>query len=300
MKRCKVDLDPEVNQIPSSNQSAATRVLRTVHKRKENVHKIKTKCKHCDISFHPHSITYHMRSYHNDLIRCSYYNCSTYFRSEEESQKHQDLVHSNRKQRKSKVPLEDEQKSQLPIAKVKRSAKMTKLKQPEDVVKYQFNCVYCNKFYSNKTTLHCHVKSSHADIKIRCKIYSCFQYFYTQTDYDVHFERVHRKIEDKKRYSCSKCYYKTNIIVHLKTHFAHMHGPRNLMCPKCTKYFGSVKALKYHYKTHERPKKCEHCNGDFANLRDHQRKERCKTCQQHLLCIGMAMQHSEMCNSTYA
>lgn len=287
-------------------------------------HRPRKSCKFCQRLYDPKCFFSHMKRYHenDNLVRCSYHYCGTYFRSEEEKRKHEQRIH----------PLEDNKhkcifcdmiflnSSMRQHVKSIHSVQMqsafsctsscgryffTKLERDEHVasvhkraalVRTEVECIYCNKNVCTRA-LHTHIKNCHSDVRIRCGILGCSQqYFHTRTQLDAHFEQVHRIEEEEKKFQCSKCAFKSADKLQLKKHIGKMHADGNIPCPKCAKYFGSLLALKYHLSfAHANLKPCKHCNGKYVHLRQHQTQTKCKKCLQVLMCKQSAYLHKNMC-----
>lgn len=93
---------------------------------------------------------------------------------------------------------------------------------------------------------------------------------YTQSDYQAHFEQMHQKFEEKKKFQCSQSATSEQTKSNgFKEHLSQMHGAKDKPCPKCQNFFGSARCLRKHMKSHEGPKLCQYCNVKFAKLREH-------------------------------
>ena len=129
-----------------------------------------------------------------------------------------------------------------------------------------------------------------------CNFRFCSQYFHTQAQADSHFEQKHQKIEDKKKFRCLKCNYRSSQKASCDLHMSQIHGDKSLPCSKCQKLFGSSAALKIHLRfAHKPPKVCPHCNICYSRIEVHLKEEKCKICQKDLLCINSAQLHKEVC-----
>lgn len=309
------------------NGAVCAQVFRSEADKFEHILKVhKQKMVRCEFCFKAYSETHkseHFLIWHkNDLFRCRYFNCCTYFRSEVEKRKHESLTHETKNTLKCifcsfyfrpnriKGHLLTKHKSQLPFAfKCNRrcySYFLTESELNEHIasshktkMRSEAMCVYCNNMYADVLSLNEHIKRFHSDIKITCKFRGCKHFFHSQTQADAHFEQQHQKIQDNKKYQCSKCDYKGSFKHNLEEHILRIHGEKNQPCSKCSMRFRSSYALKKHLKSaHTSPHQCQHC-GDILhctnNLRQHQFQTKCKNCQQVLSCCTLYRMHTKKC-----
>ena len=283
------------------------------------------KCDFCQIMYNKESGKSHFKMHHknDNLIRCSYSTCSSYFRSAAEKQNHEALVHAIKEKRKCifcKLFFSDhsmlqhfhnKHKSLFPSAfKCKFHCVRYFLTEAELKIhvasvhgtyfmRSEVQCIYCNKICIDKYVLCCHINRNHSVVKIQCKIRGCNQYFLTQTQADEHFEQQHQKIEDNKIFKCLKCNYGSANRGLLKLHISRKHGDKILPCSKCTKHYRCSRALAIHIKSaHSSPKACPHCkSSNLLNMRMHLKQEKCKRCQKVLLCVRSAQMHKKLCKS---
>jgi len=113
------------------------------------------KCDFCFLMYWKSSKANHFKINHknDNLIRCSYWNCSTYFRSEVEKQNHEALVHVTNKKQK---------------------------------------CIFCNNFFT-KINIFRHYQRNHKTLfanAFKCKFH-CKRYFLTEADREEHIARAH-------------------------------------------------------------------------------------------------------------
>jgi hypothetical protein len=303
-----------------------TEIFQTEAEKSEHILGLKNKnlkkCDFCNLWYHKNQIEFHLKRHHknDNFIRCSYFYCSTRFRSEVEKQNHEALVHATTKMIKCIFcnlffceinmlrHFQTRHKSLIPFA-FKCNVKCRKyflteleLNEHKAIVhsKYfercKFKCIYCNKIYLKTTLLRRHINSMHAEVKICCNYHFCFQYFHTQAQANFHFEQHHQKIEDKKKFRCLKCNYRSSEKANCDRHVSQIHGDKSLPCSKCQKLFGSSAALKIHLRfAHKPPKVCPHCNKRYSRIEVHLKEEKCKICQKDLLCINSAQLHKEVC-----
>jgi hypothetical protein len=279
------------------------------------------KCDFCSVMHIKSILSKHLKINHKNenLIRCSYQNCTIRFRSEVEKQNHEALVHVSTKkdkcifcnlffsedgllhhyQRKHKNLLANAFKCKFKC----RGYFLTKAEREEHIasahkrpMRAEVTCLYCNKICIDKDSLKYHINTYHSAVKILCKVFNCHQYFHTKTEADEHFEQQHQKMEEKKKYRCLKCNYRSAHRNNFEHHISGMHGEKILPCPKCSKSFSSFLTLKIHIsKVHSTPKVCPHCNKSYSNIRMHLKQEKCKRCHKVLLCPGLAQLHKTLC-----
>lgn len=282
------------------------------------------KCDFCTKIICISDFSTHMKKHHSkdNLIRCSYSQCSTYFRSEQEKQKHNQLVHitGERKEEctfcslffpnncmikhlnyKHQLQMKNAFKCTFRchryfLTESERDQHSASAHTKAAIVRQEVECIYCNKFCTDREALHSHVKHNHSDVQVRCKFRGCSEpYFHTRAQLDAHFEQVHRIEEENKKWRCPKCDYGTKDKIKIKYHVALMHGERNKRCSECDKCFSTAKTLKDHLLNFHSAqcKVCEHCNANLnnASLRYHQIQSKCKKCLQILPCKKAARLH---------
>jgi hypothetical protein len=303
-------------------------IFRTEAEKSEHILELKTKraklikCDFCCLVYWKSGIAKHFETHHkNDsLFRCSYRRCSTRFRSEEEKQNHEALVHASTKMDKcifcnlffgaTTILQHYRMKHKSLIANAFRCKFncrryfLTEAERDEHIasahkiclMRAEAKCLYCNKICIDKNVLSCHINWHHSAVKILCKFFTCGQYFLTQPEADEHFAKQHQKIEENKKYRCSKCNYRSACKYTVKKHTSQIHGEKILPCSKCSKCFSSSVTLKAHIRrVHSSPKVCPHCNNGCTQIKRHVVQEKCKRCQNVLLCLGLAHLHKKLC-----
>jgi hypothetical protein len=307
--------------VQCKHNGQCARLFRTEEEKKKHVlkdHKPMVNCDFCHRTYSFDSIRGHMAVYHKDLFSCSYRFCSSYFRSVEELNKHEERIHAVRNKMTRCIfcglffkcmrgHLKSIHAPQLPHAfkctSVHCAAYFLTAEERNEheasahrkIVRKEVKCIYCKQMCPDTNLLHAHVKYFHYEYKILCKFSRCSRYFHSQVRADAHFERMHRKKEDKKMFKCSKCDFKSARKDGIVTHEAHLHADKTIPCPKCEKMFGSIRIMNFHLKTHKEPEICEHCNEKSASLRSHQKQEKCKYCHEVLMCVKLARQHQKTC-----
>jgi KRAB domain-containing zinc finger protein len=284
-------------------------------------HKDTRKCQFCPRTYGINNRAEHMKKFHksDNLVRCTYLKCTLYFRSEEEMQTHIGLEHADVEAQKCvlcgkylldinmRLHLRNSHKSQFAdLFKCTfkcRKYFLTEAEREKHIdsaherysAREQEECIYCNKLYFGKRSLRMHIDNCHTERKIQCSVLGCAQYFLTETLLDAHFEQLHRKKEENKKYQCELCEYRTAYKGHLRSHMEHKHQTKNKRCPECKKMYRSHHALLNHLKTHDDINMCQYCNTAVPTLKRHQKLEKCTKCDQLLLCSKLATLHHKQC-----
>jgi hypothetical protein len=223
-------------------------------------------CDFCCALYFKHDSARHLKKHHknDNVVRCSYHNCSTHFRSEEEKQNHEALVHASTKklncifcnlfftassivrhyQTFHKSLFANAFKCKFHcrryfLTEADREEHIASAHKIIAVVRAEATCLYCNKICIDKRELDRHIRRVHSAVKILCKFFTCGQYFHTQIEADEHFEKQHQKMEENKKYRCLKCNFKSAYQGNLKIHIYKMHKEKILPCPKCSRCFSS-------------------------------------------------------------
>jgi hypothetical protein len=304
------------SQIFRTEAEKSEHILELTNKRGKRI-----KCDFCYLMYSERNQANHFQKHHknDNLVRCSYRPCATRFRSEEEKQNHEALMHASTKKIKcifcdlffhaASILHHYRMKHETLFAnafKCKfhcRKYFLTEADRDEHIasahkilMRAEAKCLYCNKICIDKHGLKYHINKQHSAVKILCKFFGCCQYFHTQTEADEHFKEQHQKIEENKRYCCLQCNYRTAFKNKVMAHISRMHGQKISKCPKCSKCFSSSFILKDHIKqTHSPPKVCPHCNKGSRHIKQHMKQDKCKRCQKVLLCVGVAQLHKKLC-----
>ena len=277
-------------------------------------------CDFCCAMYFKSDSAYHLKKHHknDNLIRCSYKSCSAHFRSEEEKQNHEALVHASTKKLNCIFcnlfftatsmfrHYQTFHKSLLANAfKCKFKCRryfLTEADRDEHIasahkilMRAEAKCLYCNRIYKDKNVLVSHINLNHSAVKILCKFFNCRQYFHTQIEAAEHFEKQHQKIEENQKYRCLKCNFKSSYQGNLKNHISRKHEDKMLPCSKCSRCFSSSFTLRIHIKSHSPKKVCPHCNKGCSRIKQHLEQEKCKRCQKVLLCASVAKLHKKLC-----
>lgn len=311
----------------SCASNAGNHGLVLVSKTKSQEERCKTSkiCEFCHRRYAFNTTKMHFKKFHSseNLIRCSYRNCCTYFRSEDEKLKHEEQKHAAANKRTCifcnlfyskdimRSHLRETHKEQLLHA-FKCTFRCPEFfltetelnKHIECVHKKlqnlpEIKCIYCDKLSRDKNVLAKHINYKHSDVKILCKIRGCCQYFHTQTQLDSHSEQMHVNEKEIKRYKCSKCDFRSNQNYALNRHVAAKHqaeNVENVVCRKCGKHFSSSTSLKNHIaNVHTYSNVCEHCDKKIVKMSFHKIQSICKSCNQVLMCLQSAKLHNKQC-----
>jgi hypothetical protein len=232
------------------------RVFLTIDAKREHILKkhgsdIIIKCEFCQKTFLKNHNNYHMTNHckKDGIKRCRYKQCATFFRTEEDKQKHEEQIHgadykikcifcslllSNKKSYENH--LINIHKSQLPNAYKCTYDCYRYFLTEADRDEHDLNehikpnasntkCCYCSKFFAKKRGLSDHIKSMHADVQIHQCIFqnSCAQYFQTKSELDEHLQHHHENQEQNKEFQCSECNLIFNQKCALSRHFNLLH-----------------------------------------------------------------------------
>ncbi|XP_026474892.1 gastrula zinc finger protein XlCGF7.1-like [Ctenocephalides felis] len=152
-----------------------------------------------------------------------------------------------------------------------------------------FKCTHCDKSFSTKNGLNCHIKY-HATKTYKCE--TCNRTFANCISMHVHMAKIHARENQHICLICDKAYSTGEILKrHMNTHiemrafecmyckkkFAikrtferhmqiHTGGP--FYCKFCDKTFGDIQELKSHITVHteERPYECKLCDKTYTGL----------------------------------
>ncbi|XP_059469583.1 zinc finger protein 26-like [Neocloeon triangulifer] len=162
-----------------------------------------------------------------------------------------------------------------------------------------FDCVYCPKFRLTRTQLYRHVKWSHFDIKIKCKVGKCGDFFKTQADLDLHVKNAHKKAEERRKFKCSICDYRTREKSSLDHHKAKKHqiSVQPVECPECSKRLISAHSLVAHMNLRHKFRTCPCCDTQVPILifSTHLTKVYCTKCSIPFDCTEQQRRHQTEC-----
>ncbi|KAK3582935.1 hypothetical protein CHS0354_019941 [Potamilus streckersoni] len=130
----------------------------------------------------------------------------------------------------------------------------------------QHTCPHCEHKFKREQYLKEHIKNVHnKERKELCHL--CSRAFAKRLDYHKHMFKVHMvPMPDKyKIYHCDECDFTAFSSYHVTVHKASHKESRDHQCPKCSKTFKSVNAVKRHLTYHDTPSfVCEHENCNYA------------------------------------
>lgn len=130
-------------------------------------------------------------------------------------------------------------------------------------------CEYCDKSFSQNTTLKTHVVAKHTGKTVHCTYEGCDKKFARSSFLKQHIKRDHQNLRD---YVCSYCEKSYKQKSHLDRHIDASHMNIRYQCNKCEKSFSKSWSLKMHLFTHSEadnfPYKCIHCKDEKFQRRD--------------------------------
>ena len=172
----------------------------------------------------------------------------------------------------------------------------------------QFDCNYCDKYYTTRGNLDRHVDAVHFGKSFICDI--CDKSYVESAQLKNHFKAIHDVTNAK--YICKFCQKVFVTNTQLQNHIKYVHEKiRKLVCQTCGKVFGRNSDYRIHYNNVHLQKKsfkrdqCEKCFSQSCNLKTHQRdihqnlkSFKCDTCEKsfhrnNALQIHMRVTHAE-------
>ncbi|KAB7503081.1 Zinc finger and SCAN domain-containing protein 5B [Armadillidium nasatum] len=125
-----------------------------------------------------------------------------------------------------------------------------RLKKDEPQVK--FECDYCHKLYTDKSTLYAHIKSIHLEeYRTECEV--CFKRFYHKPHYQAHM----RKHTKEKPFACDLCPKKFSHQQSLKKHMLSHKCEKKYKCRLCGKFFKLLISIRQHLMQQHKLKKSD-------------------------------------------
>jgi len=238
------------------------------HQRVEK-HRKSAKCLYCPKTYAdrgPYAV--HIKIAHPEAIRCKYRKCFTFFKSEEDRQKHNEEKH-----------VENFCCALCDYKASKRDHIINHIQRhhfPKEV-----KCPSCPKFFVNKASLNHHFNYSHKSKK-------CPHCLETLTNLPRHLKTTlcpacsqpfpcskllfDHKLKCTKKLECRECGKKFEIERHLKQHIylRHKSGQKwkGFHCKFCSTFFESTKLLRQHHLTEHfdlMKYKCQFCEKAFIS-----------------------------------
>ncbi|XP_075146636.1 uncharacterized protein LOC142221032 [Haematobia irritans] len=148
-------------------------------------------------------------------------------------------------------------------------SRMMAHRQCHEIDRPRYPCSHCNRMYTTKQAMECHVQTAHDKTGYTCNI--CKKVFAIRRSLEVHM-RFHN---GDFPYACNLCDKKFAHIGHLNTHKNVKHNNVRFGCnhPNCGKFFTSSTSLRNHEFTHSTmPFECQYCQRGYpakAKLRVH-------------------------------
>jgi hypothetical protein len=244
------------------------------------------KCLYCDKMVIVKQLLNHTEKHHKGKkhIKCRYFTCYVYFKSEQEQQEHEAQAHSLKRRGAKKcrichmtVPLqmrlhiiEKHNNELISFCKYKCGyyGYMDELDihHAEPHTRNEVKCIYCGLF-SKKIAFMDHVKSKHESQAIKCT-YKCREFFLTIADRNKHILEVHSNAPIILRHICIYCKNEFCSKDRLRNHVQNVHKQVCIMCSLrgCSEYFSSQSDLNNHFLEKHKEKedakmfKCLKCN----------------------------------------
>jgi len=250
------------------------------HKKIEK-HKKTVECLYCQkVIWDKQCYALHIKALHSkEAIRCKHKNCCTFFKTEEDLQKHNEEKHAEN----YCCALCDYKTS----ARINLQNHFERLHLPKEL-----KCPHCPKLFANKVDLRAHIKYNHKPhekcphckkvgtnlrrhvVTTNCPL--CFQPFPCKKLFSDH------KLKCKKIHKCRECGETFKIAYGLKHHInlRHKLGQefKGFECKFCPTFFVDRKSLRTHQLS-------EH----FALM-----KYKCKFCDEAFTCKSSLQQHRDL------
>ena len=144
-----------------------------------------------------------------------------------------------------------------------------------------FICPHCNFAFSANDNLRIHLINIHSKFEVIKESPSI--------NYD------HSKEQNKSKFKCEQCSYKTNFISHFKRHIEGEHKNNPLVCPVCGDtvsgyHYGQLTcdSCKQFFKRSVQDKKVYTCVADCSCVINKTQRKQCPYCRFHK-CVGVGM-----------
>ncbi|CAB3386147.1 Hypothetical predicted protein [Cloeon dipterum] len=225
------------------------------------------KCIYCGKRFkYSRTLSEHMKKMHKEAFRCENRNCATYFHSLEEKEEHTKNIHEKSKERE------------------------------------KFNCSFCGKEFEGPQNYNKHVRQVHKEFPVKCSLHGCLLFFQTKAEMKTHFDSVHGKDYEAKKFRCNDCDYKAMKKSHLELHIANKHLPKYMKCKICDiKLYSTESTLRTHVNQVHKFKVCTHCKlvvSIHIFQKHHLNITKCNRCKSKFQCSGLYQSHLKSCKKT--
>ena len=123
------------------------------------------------------------------------------------------------------------------------------LKQSQDIqdlkrkLLYKFKCDQCQKSYTHKSHLKCHIKRVHEGLTFNCD--QCSKQYKDKISLKRHIENVH----DGVTYTCDHCHKVFKQQRHLNAHVRYFHSGITYKCDQCDKELHTAGGMALHKAT---------------------------------------------------
>jgi len=243
-------------------------------------------CKFCSATFTKRANLHkHMQNNHREAVKCKISNCTLYFETKKEMDKHFKITHCCR------FCHSTFNYAQLLFAHMKKAhaEKRCKLShcnfysdseqelEAHHREKHAKNCecIYCGKSFVNRQRRSHHVRKIHSDVAIKCGRTNCAHFVKNRADLEQHEKEAHKITVGQKKFVeciyCGKTCPKRTFFGHLKA----LHPGEVFRCKynKCFSHFKSEIDLEKHHKEKHVGKyncaNCDYATNFRANIRDH-------------------------------
>lgn len=279
----------DYNQNCASNFKSKEEVAEHVKNVHENYLSGKlTKCLHCLRNIRLTAMKRHMKYFHKheNIFRCRYMMCVTFFKSENERRAHEFEAHVNKAVNTSatcrycQMIITHNSNIHRHLRVHHKNLAITFCKcgyygsaievQNHCMEKHQsgaIKCVYCGIFYRKEYHLR-HIKSNHKSQTIFKCTFKCYLFFLSESDRDEHIFKVHSKAPLIQKFVCTYCQATLSTKHVLHTHVQNLHKQISFKCSLrgCGEFFLSQSDKNSHYLEKHQDKeknkflKCPKCN----------------------------------------
>ncbi|CAB3381596.1 Hypothetical predicted protein [Cloeon dipterum] len=224
------------------------------------------KCIYCEKRFkYSCQFSGHVKKMHKEAIRCDNRKCATYFHSLQEKEEHTKDIHEKSKERE------------------------------------KFECSFCGKEFEGPHNYKGHVRQVHKDFPVKCSLRGCLSFFKTRIEMKTHFDSLHGKDDEAKKFRCNDCDYKAMKKYILKQHIANKHLPKYIKCKMCETMCSTISSLKIHVRHTHKFKVCTYCKlvVSIINMKCYHLKiTKCNRCKSKFQCSGLYQTHLKSCRKT--
>ncbi|XP_059481455.1 PR domain zinc finger protein 5-like [Neocloeon triangulifer] len=166
------------------------------------------------------------------------------------------------------------------------------------------NCIYCQRNGLTRKGIWQHVRKKHADVAFMCP-YMCAKYFKSENELKIHLETQHKGIEERKKFKCSMCSYRSQRRDFLTSHEVKVHQklvPLSFKCLRCPAKFISNAILKRHISYVHQYRDCPSCKKRITvgSVSQHFQIVPCRFCKIKFNCRGLLRDHNLKCGISFS